>query len=391
MGEFFKPSERINYGITLLLAVLAVVIDKPILWDIVVIIGLTLVFEPFLNRRFKMTPAVTLGAVCVVGLFVAAIWQLVIYGPHWGDLNSRQSADEPGLHMAIERVQFDPNGPTEFHLDFRLWNNGPPSIIKDFSASIFDNGHAILENFPPRVTWPPYAVGPSGKPTPAENLSQKPLETGGERKLHFTFTYTGNAIADLGIPGAVFRFTGHDINGREISATHTIQEGDLFHPGLGAYAFLQLYDTPEKTRRYVFEAETKEHAVASFYLSASEQFTFAVTDTNGETYAITANVGGDGIPVGRLVALFCEAGNKENSAFLRIRNGNRIVAFRELSAPIPLGSLDWKAGSLGKPALGSGEGDPMLLLEVGFWPFTFTDRNISDLTTNARSAYQKQF
>jgi hypothetical protein len=69
-------------------------------------------------------------------------------------------------------------------------------------------------------------------------------------------------------------------------------------------------------------------------------------------------------------------------------DGNRVVASRELPAPIPLGSLDWKAGSLGAPVIGRGEGDPMLLLEVGFWPFTFTDKNVSDLTTNARSRYQ---
>jgi hypothetical protein len=170
----------------------------------------------------KLIPIVGM-AVCLLGLLGFASWYF------WPKpIISDIAAAKPGLHMAINKVTFDyPHGPTEFHIDFRLWNDGAPSIIKNFSLSVAKDGHTILEGLAPRVTWPPYRPVPAlpGQLglAPGENLSQTPLESGGERPLHFTFTLAGrNAKAELGQPGSIFRFVGYDVQGRQVAATYQI-------------------------------------------------------------------------------------------------------------------------------------------------------------------------
>src|ERR1700722_12980470 len=65
--------------------------------------------------------------------------------------------------------------------------------------------------------------------------------------------------------------------------------------------------------RYVFEFVTSDGAKASFYLSASSEFTFSVTDIRNEPYPLEVKIGNDGIPIDQFVALFCEVGVRSAS------------------------------------------------------------------------------
>lgn len=80
MLDVFRPAERVNYAIAAMLAAAAAIAQNVWIWSVVGIAGLTLVLEPFLSRKFKMTPAMTLGLVCVLGLVVATAWQFGLGG-----------------------------------------------------------------------------------------------------------------------------------------------------------------------------------------------------------------------------------------------------------------------------------------------------------------------
>ncbi len=110
MAEFFRPSDRINIGVTLLLAVVAVIANLAWVWSAAAIIGVALIFEPFLKRRFNMTPAITLMLVCIAGLVVGAVWQIIAYGFSWkiSPLQPAISQQEHLLSQANEPSSIPP-------------------------------------------------------------------------------------------------------------------------------------------------------------------------------------------------------------------------------------------------------------------------------------------
>jgi len=89
MGELFKPSDRLNYGGTLVCAVLGVALNDIWVWSIMFVVGCTLFLEPMLTRSiYRMTPAIVLGLVCGAGLIAA----IVLAGWFRRRRNSRHSS-----------------------------------------------------------------------------------------------------------------------------------------------------------------------------------------------------------------------------------------------------------------------------------------------------------
>jgi hypothetical protein len=156
-------------------------------------------------------------------------------------------------------------------------------------------------------------------------------------------------------------------------------------PGFAAYAVVRLYDTPENRRRYVFEFTSVEGAKSAFYLSASGQFTFTISDVHGEAYPLEVRVGRDGIPIDEFVVLFCEAGIQSRSTALRILVNGKEVARRIIPEALDLGTRDWKPGSLGAPIIGENGGGVFLLSELGIFSTTLTDAEIGGLVQNVRN------
>jgi hypothetical protein len=160
---------------------------------------------------------------------------------------------------------------------------------------------------------------------------------------------------------------------------------DQTFPGIGVYSYIRLYDSPEYRQRYVFEFETSALARTAFYLSASDQFTFSVTDAYGSTYPIEVKVGQGGIPIDKFVALFCEVGLREDSTILRVSVNDQTIASRIVPARIELGTMDWHPGNIGAPITGQNVGGIFKLFEIGIYKRTFTSaerekpfKNITD-------------
>ena len=66
-----------------------------------------------------------------------------------------RKAQKRGLTRIPKNISFDPNGPTEMYADFNLTNPGPPTTIKNWALSVYDQQSIILANYAPRVvnTW----------------------------------------------------------------------------------------------------------------------------------------------------------------------------------------------------------------------------------------------
>ena len=68
----------------------------------------------------------------------------------------------------------------------------------------------------------------------------------------------------------------------------------------------------------------------AFYLSASSEFTFSVTDVYGEAYPLEVNVGKQGIPIDRFVVLTVGAVINKSSSELKVLVNVTEIAQRRL-------------------------------------------------------------
>jgi hypothetical protein len=157
-------------------------------------------------------------------------------------------------------------------------------------------------------------------------------------------------------------------------------------PGIAVAAVLNIQDVAALRRKYVFEYTTPEHASTAFYLSASDIFTFTVTDIHGEAYPLEVPLGKNGIPFGQFMHLVCEAGSGSNYSFLSVSVNGKEIKRRDLPARIDLGSRQWNF-TLGADQNGNNNG-AFLLGEMGASPVTFTNEQVEKLAQNARNFYK---
>jgi len=160
-------------------------------------------------------------------------------------------------------------------------------------------------------------------------------------------------------------------------------------PGFAAYAVVRIYDIPEFRRKYIFDFGTQaSKARAAFYLSASDQFTFALTDARGETYPLEVKLGQGGIPIDRFIMLLCEAGVDEDMTILRVSVNGKEILRRVLSFPVDLGDRKWGPGSaLGANAIGQ-ENGIFMLAELGAWAETFSKDDTAKMLKNVTDFYK---
>jgi hypothetical protein len=157
-------------------------------------------------------------------------------------------------------------------------------------------------------------------------------------------------------------------------------------PGFSTSIVFQPNDLNERRRKYYFAFEDPEHAQAILYLSASNIFTFSVTDVNGERYPLEIPLGSsDGIPINQFVVAVFEVGVATNYAFMRAVINGREVAHRSLF-PIDLGSRKWLPKFLGADEHGQNPG-PMLWMETAAFFTTQTDAQINALFRNQQAAF----
>jgi hypothetical protein len=113
-------------------------------------------------------------------------------------------AESSGLRISISDVIFDPNGPTEYYVEFRLSNVGPPTTIEGWNLSIFKNGNILQDGQPPRVTFSPTYNPSTNRLDPPKDLSTQPIQTGEQIRPRFTWTFKGNPKNNLAAPAHVF-------------------------------------------------------------------------------------------------------------------------------------------------------------------------------------------
>ena len=97
-------------------------------------------------------------------------------------------------------------------------------------------------------------------------------------------------------------------------------------PGFGTYAYLRIYDTPELSRKVIFDFASSNGSEIKFFLSKSDQFSFTVSDLNSEPYALEIPLGAEGIPIDRFIFLFCDVGLQEKTTILRAFVDDKEVA-----------------------------------------------------------------
>ena len=128
---------------------------------------------------------------------------------------------QEGLGFEITEVIFDPNGPGEFYVAFRIANLGLPTTIEGWNLSIERSGITLLSG-PPRVTFSPTFNSSTGRLDPPKDLSKTPVQTGEQLNPRFTWTYAGNAKQDFGHPGTRFVLSARDIRRRELRTEYII-------------------------------------------------------------------------------------------------------------------------------------------------------------------------
>jgi hypothetical protein len=160
-------------------------------------------------------------------------------------------------------------------------------------------------------------------------------------------------------------------------------------PGFAAYAVLRVYDVPEFRRKYVFDFGMQDSkARAAFYLSASDQFTFVITDVRGESYPLEVKLGQGGVPIDKFIMLLCEAGIDDDTTILRLSVNGKEIERRRLSFAVDLGDRKWGAGSaLGANAIGQNNG-VFMLAELGAWGETFSNEDTSKMLKNVTDFYK---
>lgn len=149
-------------------------------------------------------------------------------------------------------------------------------------------------------------------------------------------------------------------------------------PGFSAYAVLNLQNETDFHRKYVFVFGPESASHAEFYLSASGEYTFSVTDLHGEKYPLETNIGDDGIPTKKWIAVFSQVGLTDKTTILRlVVNGKEIIR-RTLPFVINIPrEASWQPASLG--------GGNFFLEEIGAYPFSLSNDLIAKLWANIQS------
>ncbi len=150
-------------------------------------------------------------------------------------------------------------------------------------------------------------------------------------------------------------------------------------PGISTFLEISVSNVTELRRKVFFEYKDPEGSGAKFYLSASDIFTFSITDMRGEAVLIEVPMGDDGISMGKFNFLVLSAGTASNYSFIGVFVNGRKVAERVLEFPLWLGSRRW-GGRLGGSLSGESGGD-FSFFGTAIWSTSLTEEEIVALST----------
>lgn len=152
-------------------------------------------------------------------------------------------------------------------------------------------------------------------------------------------------------------------------------------PGFSVYSLLIQYDVPDFQRRYLFQLGSESGPRLELFISASNLFTFSVTDSHGENYPLEMNIGKD-IPLHQLVGILTEVGVTPYSTILRVAVNGKEVARRTLRSRIDIsGSI--VDGHLGSNEKGEQHGN-FLLKRLVIWQVAVSNEGVSEIDATAK-------
>jgi hypothetical protein len=156
--------------------------------------------------------------------------------------------------------------------------------------------------------------------------------------------------------------------------------------GVGIFAAIEIRDVAAVRRKYIFDIGTPEGAKASFYLSASDRFTFAVTDTRKEQYPLEMPIVGETLSVGMPAYLLLECGVSNARTIIHVVVNGVEVARRSLPFAIDFGSRNWKNITVGANSSGQ-SGGAFVLAEFGILKATLAPVDFARMKVYYRDKY----
>lgn len=143
-------------------------------------------------------------------------------------------------------------------------------------------------------------------------------------------------------------------------------------PGFTAYAVLSLQNQPDFHRKYVYVFGPEDASHAEFYLSASGEYTFVITNLYGDKYPLETNIGDDGVPLNKFIALFSQVAITDKTTILRLSVNDKEIIRRTMPFVIKIPKeTNWQPARIG--------GGSFLLFEIGALPFSISNGSLHKL------------
>jgi hypothetical protein len=194
------------------------------------------VVRTFLDTGHGMLVSIAIGASIIGYSIVHAIHTAPAsrYGDAASDkADSTQPAQKATTNtrptLSITEIIFDPNGPTEMYADFVITNQGPRTIVRNWSLSVLNPYAKEHYNLLPRwVDLDKITSDQWGNPR-RTNITQTPIETGESWPGRAGFTIMGEFPKErFGKAGIVFELSGEDIGAnRVLSAPYRLPKDAL--------------------------------------------------------------------------------------------------------------------------------------------------------------------
>lgn len=180
---------------------------------------------PSLNVAMSLTLFVVCGGLAIF------ILQTIFVSPFRLWLHNKASIDKAEaiikefckdlITLAINKVRFDPNGPSELYVYYELRNPGEQTILKNWQLTITSDTPRAPIVIAPRFIETGKIIKDTQGIARHENMETTPIERGGVRQGKFGFTFAGSAKETLGEGGGVFNLSADDVKGRKIEASYS--------------------------------------------------------------------------------------------------------------------------------------------------------------------------
>jgi hypothetical protein len=153
-------------------------------------------------------------------------------------------------------------------------------------------------------------------------------------------------------------------------------------PGLSIYVLLTQYDVPDYQQHYIFQFGSAAGPRYELFVSASNTYTFSVTDIHGTVHPLEMRIGSEGVPLHELVGILAEIGFTEKSTILRVAVNGEEISRTTLPLIIDMSGAP-NGGNLGSNQSGEQHGN-FVIKRLTVWQVALSTSNIADVDAQAK-------